>query len=222
MTLPVVFDLDGTLVDSLPGIAAAANRFLSEQGRSPLPVERIGGFVGHGEDVFLERLIGAGGLDPARFDDLKPRFSELYVAASRDTTLFPGVAAMLEGFRAAGVPLGLCTNKSQGPTQVVLEAACLGAVFGAIVTGDSLPERKPDPAPLQVVLSRLGATSGLYVGDSEVDAETAARAGVPFALYTEGLRTRSVAEIPHDHAFSDFRALAGIHAAAAKRERARA
>jgi len=95
-------------------------------------------------------------------------------------------------------------------------------VFGAIVTGDSLPERKPDPAPLQVVLSRLGATSGLYVGDSEVDAETAARAGVPFALYTEGLRTRSVAEIPHDHAFSDFRALAGIHAAAAKRERARA
>ncbi len=222
MTLPVVFDLDGTLVDSLPGIAAAANGFLAEHGRPALPVERIGGFVGHGEDVFLERLILAGGLDPACFDDVKPRFSQLYVEASRGTRLFPGVAAMLDGFRAAGVPLGLCTNKPSGPTQVVLEAASLGGVFGAIVTGDSLPERKPDPSPLRAVLSRLGAASGLYVGDSEVDAETAARAAVPFALYTEGIRTRPLAEIPHDHAFSDFGALAGIHSALAKGERARA
>jgi len=222
MKMPVVFDLDGTLVDSLPGIAAAANGFLAEEGRPALPVERVAGFVGRGEDVFLERLMEAGGLDAARFCEVKPRFLEIYAEASRGTRLFPGARAMLDGFRDAGVPLGLCTNKPSGPMRVVLEAAALDGVFDAIVAGDEVARRKPDPAPLLAVLSRLGASFGLYVGDSEVDAETAARAGVPFALYTEGIRTRPVAELPHDHAFSDFGALSGIYGSVVKDAQARA
>lgn len=210
--LPVVFDLDGTLVDSLPGIAEAANAFLAEHGRPGLPVSVIGGFVGRGGDVFLERLLGAGGLDVRMFDSVKPRFLELYVEASRSTRLFPGVSGMLEGFRRAGVPLGLCTNKPSGPLEAVLDATSLGGVFGAVIAGDSLPVRKPDPAPLRHVLQSLGADRGLYVGDSEVDAETAVNAGVPFALFTEGIRSRPIAEIPHDFAFDDFGELAGIHA----------
>ncbi len=221
MTLPVVFDLDGTLVDSLPGIATAANTFLAEHGREPLPKSRIGSFVGRGENVFLERLMQAGGLDLARFHDVKPRFLEIYTVASRDTRLFPGVAEMLDGFRRAGVPLGLCTNKPSGPVGAVLQAVALEDAFGAVVAGDSLPARKPDPAPLRHVLDALGAGQGLYVGDSEVDAETAQRTGVPFALFTEGIRTTPVSEIPHDFAFDDFGDLAEIHAVVSRMAGAR-
>lgn len=212
MTLPVVFDLDGTLIDSLPEIAGAANRLLAEEGRAPLPVAQIGSFVGRGEAVLLERLMRAAGLDLARFDALRPRFTEIYVEASRGTRLFPGVAGMLADFRARGVPLGLCTNKPSAPLRAVLDTLSLTETFGVVVAGDSLPERKPHPAPLRYALDRLGAETGLYVGDSEVDAETAERAGVPFALYTEGIRTLPVDDIPHDVAFSDFGALAAIHA----------
>lgn len=211
MTLPVVFDLDGTLIDSLPEIAEAANRLLAEEGRAPLPVAQIGSFVGRGEAVLLERVMRAAGLDLARFDALRPRFTEIYVEASRTTRLFPGVAEMLADFRARGIPMGLCTNKPSAPLEVVLEAASLSGTFGVVVAGDSLPERKPHPAPLFFALERLGSPTGLYVGDSEVDAETAERAGVPFALFTEGIRSRPVAEIPHHAAFSDFSALAGIY-----------
>jgi phosphoglycolate phosphatase len=221
MTLPVVFDLDGTLIDSLPEIAEAVNRLLAEEGRAPLPVAQIGSFVGRGEAVLLERVMRAAGLDLARFDALRPRFTEIYVEASRTTRLFPGVAEMLADFRARGVPLGLCTNKPSAPLRVVLDTLSLAETFGVVVAGDSLPERKPHPAPLRHALEMLGSTTGLYVGDSEVDAETALRVAVPFALYTEGIRTSPVADIPHDVAFSDFGTLAVIHAAF-ESERARA
>ena len=222
MTLPVVFDLDGTLIDSLPEIAEAANRLLAEQGLAPMPAERIGSFVGHGEAVLVARLLTAAGIAPDRIHTLRPRFTELYVEASHRSRLFDGVAEMLAGFRARGVPLGLCTNKPSRPLQVVLEATSLDGMFGVVVAGDTLPERKPHPAPLLFALERLGAESGLYVGDSEVDAETAARAGVPFALYTRGIRSRPVADIPHDVAFDDFAALAAIPAEVAGRADARA
>jgi phosphoglycolate phosphatase len=211
---PLVFDLDGTLVDSLPGIAAAANALLAGEGLQPLPKAQIGGFVGHGERVFLQRLMAAAGLPEAEFDRLLPRFIAVYVEASRDTPLYPHVAEMLEGFRTAGVPLGLCTNKPAAPLAAVLEAPGLKGMFGAVVAGDTLPLRKPDPAPLLHVFTELGGR-GVYVGDSPVDGETARRAGVPFALFTEGIRTVPVEEIPHDRAFADMREMPGIYEALA-------
>ena len=221
MRLPIVFDLDGTLIDSLPEIAEAANRLLAEEGRAPLPVARIGSFVGRGEAMLLERVMRAAGLDLARFDALRPRFTEIYVEASRTTRLFPGVAEMLADFRARGVPIGLCTNKPSLPLRAVLDTLSLTETFGVVVAGDSLPERKPHPAPLRHAREMRGSATGLYVGDSEVDAETAARAAGPVARYTEGIRTPPVAEIPHDVAFSDFGTLAAIHASF-ESERARA
>jgi phosphoglycolate phosphatase len=89
----------------------------------------------------------------------------------------------------------------------------LAGVFGAVVAGDTLSVRKPDPAPLLHALAGLGVSGGLYVGDSPVDSETARRAGVPFALFTEGIREAPLAEIPHDAAFSDMRELPDIYAA---------
>lgn len=207
----VVFDLDGTLIDSLPGIAAAANALLAEEGLPPLSEARIGGFVGLGERVFLDRLIAATGLDPAEDARLMARFMELYVARSHDVALFPHVIEVLEGFRSRGVPLGLCTNKPSGPLDAVLASTGLGEVFGAVVAGDTLGLRKPDPAPLRHAFAMLGNLPGIYVGDSPVDAETAHRAGVPFVLFTEGIRDIPVEEIAHAAQYSDIRDLPAIH-----------
>jgi phosphoglycolate phosphatase len=209
---PIVFDLDGTLVDSLPGIAAAANALLADEGLPPLPQAHIGGFVGNGERVFLQRLIASAGLPDDAFDRLRPGFMAHYVAFSRDTPLYPHVAEMLEGFRMAGVPLGLCSNKPAAPLAEVLRAPGLRGMFAAVVAGDTLPQRKPDPAPLLHVFADLGGR-GLYVGDSPVDAETAQRAGVPFALFTEGIRDVPVETIPHDRAFADMREMRAIYGA---------
>lgn len=211
--MAVVFDLDGTLIDSLPDITGAANLLLAEEGMPPLETKTVAGFIGLGERVFLERLIGATDLRPQDFDALLPRFIEHYKGATGNTRLFPGVREVLDRFKAMGVPLGLCTNKPSAPLWPVLEAVGVQSDFDVVVAGDTLERRKPDPAPLRHILSELGVRTCLYVGDSETDAETARRAEVPFALFTEGIRQKPVVEIPHDAAFSDFAELPAIHQA---------
>ncbi|MCL3882744.1 phosphoglycolate phosphatase [Marivita sp. GX14005] len=210
MSRAVVFDLDGTLIDSLPDIAAAANAVLSDRGLPPLPEARIGGFVGMGERVFLERLIAATALDPAAFDQLLHGFMEHYKRSTVRTRLFPGVLEALAGLRDAGVALGLCTNKPGEPLAAVMDTLDLAKWFDAIVAGDRLPLRKPHAEPLRLAFEELGATQGVYVGDSEVDAETATNAGVPFVFFTEGIRTATIEEIAHDRRFDNFADLPGI------------
>ncbi|WP_292293850.1 phosphoglycolate phosphatase [Marivita sp.] len=200
----VVFDLDGTLIDSLPDIAAAANELLAEHGLDPLEQAQIGGFVGMGEKVFLDRLITATDLEMAEYDALMARFMQFYKSSTGRTRVFPGVLDMLSNLKDSGLALGLCTNKPGGPLQAVLDALDLGRWFDAIIAGDSLPVRKPDPAPLRLAFERMRATEGVYVGDSDVDAETAQRAGVPFLLFTEGIRTKPLSDILHDARFDDF------------------
>ncbi len=206
---PVVFDLDGTLIDSLPGIAKAGNAVLADEGLPHLPQAAFTGFVGHGARVFMDRLIAATALDPARDALLMARFMEHYARVGRETPLFPGVRDMLAALREEGRALGLCTNKPSGPLASVIEALALDAVFDVTVAGDSLAQRKPDPAPLLHCFDVLGAP-GVYVGDSEVDAETAKRARLPFVLYTEGIRLRPVEALPHQAVFDDFAALPGV------------
>jgi phosphoglycolate phosphatase len=209
--MPVVFDLDGTLVDSLPGIANAANRLLAEEGLAPLPQATVGGFVGMGVEVFLDRLIAATDLDAADRPRLARRFLPIYEEASLGTPLFDGVSEALGLLKARGIPLGICTNKPSGPLRFVLEGLPEASLFDVVIAGDTLPQRKPDPAPLVLAFQKLGATRGLYVGDSETDAETARRANMPFALFTRGIRVSPVHEIPHDVAFDDFARLSGIY-----------
>lgn len=204
MTRGVVFDLDGTLIDSLPDIAAAANALLADHGLDPLPTAQIGSFVGMGERVFLDRLIAATALEADQYDPLMDQFMTLYKGSTGLTTVFPGVVDAVMRLKAEGFKLGICTNKPGGPLEAVLEAVDLGKWFDVIIAGDSLPVRKPDPAPLRLAFERMAVTEGIYVGDSDVDAETAQRAGVPFALFTEGIRTKPIDAIPHDRAFERF------------------
>ena len=209
---PIIFDLDGTLIDSLPDITGAANALLAEKNLPPLEASKVAGFVGRGERVLLDRLIAATALDAADYDALMARFIDIYKGATGRTRVFPGAREALEHFRAAGVPVGLCTNKPSGPLGSVLEALDLSRLFDVIVAGDTLAARKPDAAPLLHAVSSLGAERCIYVGDSEIDAETAQAAGMPFAFFTEGIRTVAIVDIPHDAAFSDFADLPSIYA----------
>lgn len=214
----VVFDLDGTLVDSVADIHAATALFLGERGHRPLDLATITGFVGNGVPVLLERVLRAVGEthDAAAVEAALPRFMAIYGAApSALSCLFPGVAEALAALTAAGFVLGVCTNKPVAPARQVLGDFGIEACFAAVVGGDSLAARKPDPAPLRHTAALLGVPMAAvaYVGDSEVDAATAAAAGVPFLLFTEGYRKTPVAELPHQARFDRFAELPNLLAA---------
>lgn len=200
----VVFDLDGTLVDSAPALQAIAARFLSELGAAPLDIDETRRFIGEGARRFCARALAARGIDAQgeEFEALFARFHAIYAAApGADNPLFPGFGEALARLGAAGLALGLCTNKPEAPTRNVIDALGLTGTFGAVVSGETLAFRKPDPAPLHHAIATLGAAPSrtLYVGDSEVDAETARAAGVDFALYRHGYRKSSVEALAPDH-----------------------
>ncbi len=204
-----IFDLDGTLIDSAPDIQAAANTVLVAEGLAPLSLAEATGFIGGGAGVFVDRMAAARlpAPDPARTKAMLAAFIALYEGAVHLTRPYPGAVAALETLAAAGWALGLVTNKPEGPARAVLAHLDLARFFGVIVGGDSLPQRKPDPAPLHHAMAALGAAHTVYVGDSEIDAATAQAAGVPFALYTEGYSLAPVATLPHAFAFDVFAAL---------------
>lgn len=209
--IPVIFDLDGTLIDSLPNVTDAANALLADEGMGPLSREVVRGFVGLGERVFLDRMIAVTDLRPEDFDRLMPEFIRHYNLAAEDTQLFPGAMNMLDRLRGDSVPLALCTNKPAAPLWPTLKAAGIEDAFDVVLAGDTLERRKPDPLPVHHILSELNVDTCLYVGDSETDAETAQRAGVPFALFTEGIRLAPIEDIPHDVAFGDLSMLPEIY-----------
>src|SRR5690606_21451672 len=117
---------------------------------------------------------------------------------------FPEVPATLQRLRTDGHRLGLCTNKPAAPTAAILRSGGLDGLFETVVCGDTLPQRKPDPAPLLLAVEAAGGGPALFVGDSEIDAETAARAALPFALFTCGYRRRAAADIAAVMRFDDY------------------
>lgn len=206
----IVFDLDGTLIDSAPDICAAVNKMLSDQGIAPLTLVAFTAFIGNGLPHLVGLVIDATGLDRIHHEALTKVVLGHYLDGNgTKTTLYPGVRAVLETLHHEGHQLGLCTNKPLTPARAILDHFALSRLFSTIIGGDSLAQRKPHPAPLLATFSALGQP-GLYVGDSEVDAETAQRAQVPFALFTEGYRKTPVADLPHSWSFSQFAALPEI------------
>lgn len=206
--LGLIFDLDGTLIDSAPDIHAAVNQVLATEDLGPLTFDQVRGFIGNGVGVLIQRCLAA--LD--RADDaalqtrVSARFAGIYENAHALTRPYPGVIDVL-GQLATRYPLALCTNKPEIPTRAVLRHFGMLDLFPVIVGGDTLAQRKPDPAPLLLAQSRLAARRHLFFGDSEVDAETARRAGVPFLLFTEGYRKTAPQELGAVLIFDDWTAL---------------
>ena len=211
----IVFDLDGTLIDSVGDIHAALNQMLGRAGRNPLDRDTVTSFVGKGSSNLVKRVIDHVGLpnDAVSHTNYLTEFLDIYTSApARFTTVFDQVHEVLKDFQSSGIALGLCTNKPQGATDVVLEEFGLAAFFGSIVGGDRLSSRKPDPAMLHLVMEELAVERCLFVGDSEVDVATAKAAGVPIALFTQGYRQTPVAELAPDFDFDDFKNLPAIAA----------
>jgi phosphoglycolate phosphatase len=213
--MKVVFDLDGTLIDSAPDIHAAGTAVLAAEGFAPVTPEQSRSFIGNGARVYVERLQRAatGTTDAARTERMLRRFIAEYETSHSLTRVYPGVEAALAVLRDRGWRLAICTNKPHGPALTVLVHFGWTGLFDVVIGGDSLPVIKPDPAPLHAAIAGLGGGPVVYVGDSEVDAQTAVAAGVPFALFTAGYRRGPLAGIPHDRAFDDWAELPG-HAAA--------
>lgn len=210
----VVFDLDGTLVDSVHAIAGVGDALMRERGLAPLGATEARGYVGDGASKFVERALKAReSYKPgADFAQAVTRFHTLYAEApGSENPPFDGVEPFLERLKGRGAALALCTNKPAAPTANVLRALGWETLFDSVVAGDTLDVKKPDPAPLLRCCDEIGvaAPSALsaYVGDSEVDAQTAARAGAPFALFTLGYRRTPSAEIAADLRFEAYDAL---------------
>ena len=185
----VVFDLDGTLIDSRLDLAESTNEMLGTYGAPPLPVDRVAMMVGEGARKLVERALEAAGLDPAEPEALA-RFLDIYgrrlLVHTRPYDGIPGAITRLSGTHT----LAVLTNKPGEPTRRLLDAFGLSPHFRRVVGGDSEYARKPDPAGLQAMMQEQGATASdtWFVGDSMIDVETARRAGVRLcvALYGFG------------------------------------
>lgn len=191
LSLAIVWDLDGTLVDSAPDLAKALNTLLIERGHNSHPVDRVRTMIGGGVPKLIERGFRAAGspLDEAELDALVPRFMELYTACATDTTaLVPHARDVLEYFYNAGVRQGLCTNKPAGVTQQILNALDISGYFASVIGGDSTESRKPHPLPLLTCLREMQARpeDAVMIGDSGADVGAARAAGVPVILVPDG------------------------------------
>lgn len=214
-TARIVFDLDGTLIDSIPSLVAAGNALLAELGRPGLDLATGRTFVGHGVARLVESLLRhSGGLPGGELDPHVERFRAIYGADPvTGTVVYAGVPEALAALAAAGHGLGVCTQKPNGPALDLLSQLGLMPPLTGFTGGDSLDVLKPDPAMLHHTANQLSGAVTLMVGDSETDAETARRAGVPFLLHTEGYRVSPIEALPHVAAFSDFAELPALVAA---------
>ena len=195
----VTIDLDGTLADTIPDLAAGANAMLAELGRPDLPLERIRTFVGKGIPRLVERTLTESLGDAALMERALPIFERHYAATNgRHSELYPGVSEGLARLREMKVPLACVTNKSGRFTLPLLEQLGLARYFEQVVAGDTLPQKKPDPAQLVHACRGFGIEprSMLMIGDSVNDALAARAAGCPvFCVpygYNEGRDVREL------------------------------
>ena len=201
----VMIDLDGTLLDTAPDLATAANMMLKELGKAELPLETIQSYIGKGIEKLVKRSL-TGNLDGEPDTDLLQRAIPLYERSYEktlyvDTRVYPGVREGLNALREGGFRLACVTNKAEAFTLPLLRAAELLDYFDIVVSGDSLPKKKPDPMPLLHACERfeIEPHDMLLVGDSLNDAQAARAAGchvfcVPYG-YNEG---RDVYELDCD------------------------
>jgi phosphoglycolate phosphatase len=197
-----MIDLDGTLADTIPDLAEAANRMLRELGRPALELTLLRTFVGKGIPKLVERsLAGAleGSVDGGLLEQALPIFERCYAEENgRHTVVFPGVREGLRQLRDMQLPLACVTNKAERFTRALLEQLGLARSFEQVIAGDTLPQKKPDPQPLLHACRGFGIAPGdmLMIGDSANDVEAARAAGCPvFCVeygYNEGRDVREL------------------------------
>jgi phosphoglycolate phosphatase len=218
----IVFDLDGTLIDSAPDITAALNHTLETLSLPPVPEPSVRHMIGRGAKLLIERGIEAAGttITPDGLEAAFATFLDYYGDHVADRSRpFDHVTTVLDRFAAEGIALGVATNKPQGLSDMVLEALDLARYFGAVLGADALERNKPHGDHIIETVKRLGRDpkSCVMIGDSETDVLAARDAGVPVVLVSFGYTTIPVEDLPGDaliHSFADLpEAVAQVFAA---------
>ena len=205
----VIFDLDGTLVDTAPDLMKATNHVLEGFGRRPIGLDEVRVFVGHGARALITRGLAATGGLPENFD-VEPfyhDFVDFYAGnISGGSVAFPGLIPLLDRLAGAGIAMGVCTNKLEGLSIRLLEALDLIKYFGSVVGPDTLGIAKPDPRPFHEAVARLGLAepAAIMVGDSETDILTARAAGVPVIGVPFGYTPKPVGDYGPDRVIAHF------------------
>ena len=211
----IVWDLDGTLIDSAPDLAAALNTVLDMRGFFSLPVTDVRTMIGNGVPKLVERGFNAVGMrpDPAQLDELVALFVKEYKAcATENTRPYPGVVETLQEFHSMNMPMGVCTNKPESFTRQILEGLGLSRYFSSVIGGDSTATKKPDPEPVLACLRGLVSepASSLMIGDSVHDVHAAHAAGVTIGVVPWGYRTAPVEDLGADFVVHDLSGLPGL------------
>ena len=202
----LIFDLDGTLVDSLPDLRAALNAMLREHGRRELAAAEVHDMIGDGSRALVERALAA----TQTITDLEAahqRFREAYQAApTLLSRLYPNVVETLAALRESGARLAVCTNKPQTATLAVLEGFRIAGYFDAVLGGDAVPFKKPDPRHLLAAIEKLGGTTAeaVMIGDNENDYAAARAAGIPILLMRYGYLRVAPETLSPDAWLDDF------------------
>ncbi len=210
----VVFDLDGTLVDTAPDLVGTLNALLDQEGLPPLALKAARPMIGQGARAMLAKGFAAGGapLVEARMGQLFERFIAHYLARiAQASRPFPGAVAALDALTAAGARLAVCTNKRTDLSVALLRALGLAERFAAIVGADAAPAAKPDPRHLIAAIERAGGRRerAVMVGDSASDAGAARAAGVPLVLVSFGYTDIPAGELGPDVLIDHFEDLPG-------------
>ncbi len=188
----VMFDLDGTLMDSVPDLAAAVDKMLLQLGREPAGVQQVRNWVGNGSPVLVRRALAGqlehDGVPGDLAAEALALFMQAYAGGHELTTVYPGVRECLGWLRENDVPMAIITNKPAQFIEPLLVEKGLVGYFQWLVGGDTLPQQKPDPAALLWVMGKAGAApvESLFVGDSRNDVRAAKAAGVPCVALSYG------------------------------------
>lgn len=207
----VLFDLDGTLVDSAPDIAEALNDLMLEQARPVYSLAQVKRMIGEGVHRLIEKAFGwEVGHDPAATDKLAERYMAIYTPRSATLTeICNGAVEALELIREAGIPMAVCTNKPDAAAISLLEDFGLLGYFREVIGGASGLPRKPDPAMLLEAARRLGARPEecLMIGDSLFDVRAARDAAIPVIVLDSGYGEVAATDLDADAVLSDFTVL---------------
>lgn len=205
----VIFDLDGTLIDSVPDLCREISLFLNKHGRRALTESETVSIIGNGAAMMLRgayKLTGEA-VGESEMPALLDAWVRQYADAEMSLTYaFPRVPETLEKLKTDGFKLAVCTNKPHEPTLAILKKLDLAKYFDVVLDADALPVRKPRPEPLWEAVKRMGGTndSAVMVGDSEADADAARNAGFPVVLLTYGYSHVPFDEIKPDALIDDF------------------
>jgi phosphoglycolate phosphatase len=210
--LTLVFDLDGTLVDTAPDLVAATNHVLDHVGLPHIDERSLRPYIGHGARVMIERATAAAPLSEAEHERLLERFLDYYSAnIAVDSRPFEGAVEALQRFRSAGARLAVCTNKREGMSRLLLDTLDLSRFFAAIAGRDTLATCKPHPDALLGTIRLAGgdASHAVMIGDSKVDIATAKAAGVPVIAVSFGYTETPIETFAPDAVIDHYGELEG-------------